>query len=78
MQGGERAEYYKTLNTQAYKVTMRYSDIRTTDVIRYGVREFEIQAITNPLENNYYLECLCIEKGGKRQRSDRDEPEIQS
>ena len=31
------------------------------DVVSYKGRQFQINYITNPLEDNYYLELMCTE-----------------
>lgn len=59
--GDEQAEYYKTLNTETYKVTMRYTDVTEKDVLDYNGHQFQILSIVDPLEEHYYLELLCID-----------------
>lgn len=61
LRGSEQLEYYKYNNSQTYKVTMRYVDVTTKDVLLFSGRQFQIQAITNPLEDRYYLELMVIE-----------------
>ncbi len=59
--GTEQLEYYKNTNEQSYKITIRHTDVTTKDVIQYKNRQFLINAIANPLEDNYILELLCTE-----------------
>lgn len=59
--GDEQLEYYKITNSQSYKITIRYTDVTTKDVIVYKGRQFQIVAIANPHEDNYILELLCTE-----------------
>ena len=49
------------MNDLMYKVTIRYTDVTEKDVILYNGRQFQINYITNPLEENYYLELMCTE-----------------
>lgn len=59
--GTEQLEYYKETNSQLYKITIRYTDVTEKDVIRYQGRQFQINSITNPVEDCYYLELNCTE-----------------
>ncbi len=59
--GQEQLEVYKNTNEQSYKITMRHTDVTTKDVLRYKGRQFQINAIANPLEDNYILELICTE-----------------
>lgn len=62
LRGSEGTEYFRDVNTQGYKITIRATDITTKDVIEYKGRQFQIQYITNPLEYDYILELNCVEK----------------
>ena len=44
-----------------YKITIRYTDVTEKDVVAYNGRQFQINYITNPLEDHYYLELMCTE-----------------
>ena len=59
--GKEQLEYYKNVNDLMYKVTIRYTDVTEKDVVLYNGRQFQINYITTPLEENYYLELMCTE-----------------
>lgn len=59
--GKEQLEYYKNSNTQSYKISMRYTDVTTKDVLVYKNRQLQVNAIANPLEDNYILELICTE-----------------
>lgn len=59
--GKEQLEYYKNSNTQSYKISMRYTDVTTKDVLAYKNRQLQVNAIANPLEDNYILELICTE-----------------
>lgn len=61
LRGSEQLEYYKYNNQQNYKITIRYTDVTTKDVILYHGRQFQIQSVINPLEDRYYLELMCVE-----------------
>lgn len=58
--GNEQAEYYKTLNTETYKITIRYTNITEKDVIEYKGQQYKIVEIVDPLLDHYYLELLCV------------------
>lgn len=68
--GTEQIEYYKVMDTQAYKVTIRCTDVTVKDALLFKGRQFLINSIANPLEDNYYLELLCTED------LDHEEPEV--
>lgn len=80
--GHEQLEYYKNTNEQSYKITIRYTDVTTKDVIVYKGRQFQIVAIANPLEDNYILELLCTEfidhavKEAEPEETEPQDPEI--
>lgn len=59
--GKEQLEYFKNVNDLMYKITIRYMDVTEKDVVVYKGRQFRINYITNPLEENYYLELMCTE-----------------
>lgn len=59
--GKEQLECFKNVNDLMYKITIRYTDVTEKDVIVYKGRQFQINYITNPLEDNYYLELMCTE-----------------
>ena len=61
VRGKEQLEYYKSVNDLMYKVTIRRTDVTEKDVILFRGRQFQINYITNPLEDNYYLELMCTE-----------------
>lgn len=61
IRGKEQLEYYKNINDLMYKVTIRYTDVTEKDVLLFNGRQFQINYITNPLEDNYYLELMCTE-----------------
>ena len=46
VRGKEQLEYFKNVNDLMYKITIRYTDVNY---------------ITNPLEDHYYLELMCTE-----------------
>ena len=74
--GTEQLEYYKNTNEQSYKITIRHTDVTTKDVIQYKNRQFLINAIANPLEDNYILELLCTESMDHTvKEAEPDEPE---
>ncbi len=74
--GDEQLEYYKNTNEQSYKITIRHTDVTTKDVIQYKSRQFLINAIANPLEDNYILELLCTESMDHAvKEAEPDEPE---
>ena len=71
VRGSEYTEYYKTQHELSVKITIRYyADLKSTDVLVYHGRQFEIKSIINPEENNYILEVMCVE------REDKDKPEV--
>ena len=83
IRGKEFLEYYKNTNEMTYKVTIRYTDVTEKDVIKYKDRQLQIQAIVNPLEEDYYLELMCVEnkdhsveeeESGKQEDDPQDEP----
>ncbi len=46
-----------------HKITIRYNfKIKSSHIIVYNSRRFEIQYIRNIQEKNTYLEILCVEK----------------
>ncbi len=61
VRGKEQLEYFKNVNDLMYKITIRYTDVTEKDVVVYKNRQFQINYITNPLEENYYLELMCTE-----------------
>lgn len=61
LRGKEQLEYYKNTNEQSFKITIRHTDVTTKDVIVFRNRQFQINAISNPLEDDYILELLCTE-----------------
>ena len=61
VRGKEHLEYYKNVNDLMCKITIRHTDVTEKDVILYNGRQFQINYITNPLEDNYYLELMCTE-----------------
>ena len=61
IRGKEQLEYYKNINDLMYKITIWYTDVTEKDVVSYKGRQFQINYITNPLEDNYYLELMCTE-----------------
>ena len=65
--GTEFLEYYRDSNALQFKVTMRYRpDLTEKDVLVYGERQFEINAVINIMEANIYLEIFCTESKDKR------------
>ena len=54
-------DYFKNVNDLMYKITIRYTDVTEKDVVAYNGRQFQINYITNPLEDSYYLELMCTE-----------------
>lgn len=66
VRGSEYTEYYKEYHSLSVKITLRHwADLRPTDILVYGKRQFIIQSIINPLEVNYIVECMCVEKTEK-------------
>ena len=61
IRGKEQLEYYKNINDLMYKITIRYTDVTEKDVVSYKGRQFQINYITKPLEDNNYLELMCTE-----------------
>lgn len=61
VRGKEQLEYFKNVNDLMYKITIRYTDVTEKDVVAYNGRRFQINYITNPLEDHYYLELMCTE-----------------
>ena len=61
VRGKEQLEYYKSVNDLMYKVTIRRTDVTEKDVILFRGSQFQINYITIPLEDNYYLELMCTE-----------------
>ena len=61
LRGKEQLEIYKNTNEQSFKITIRHTDVTTKDVIVFRNRQFQINAISNPLEDDYILELLCTE-----------------
>lgn len=61
LRGKEQLEIYKNTNEQSFKITVRHTDVTTKDVIVFKNRQFQINAISNPLEDDYILELLCTE-----------------
>lgn len=62
--GDERKEYFAVYGEQTYKVTMRYCDLRSDDVIVYENRRgrLQLKVIGTPsdvLEDHYILEAWC-------------------
>ena len=57
----EQLEYFKNVNDLMYKITIRYTDVTEKYVVAYNGRQFQINYITNPLEDHYYLELMCTE-----------------
>ena len=69
--GSEYTEYYKEQHDLSVRITIRYyEDLRPTDVLMYHGRQFLIQSIVNPEEQNYILEVMCTEK------TDKHKPEV--
>ena len=66
VRGSEYTEYYKEYHTLSVKITLRYWEgLKPTDILVYKDRQFIIQSIINPLEENYIAECMCTEKKEK-------------
>ena len=61
LRGKEQLEIYKNTNEQSFKITIRHTDVTTKDVIVFKNRQFQINAISNPFEDDYILELLCTE-----------------
>lgn len=62
--GDERKEYFAVYGEQTYKVTMRYCDLRSDDVIIYQNRRGRLQLKvtgipSDVLEDHYILEAWC-------------------
>lgn len=62
--GDERKEYFAVYGEQTYKVTMRWCDLRSDDVIIYENRRgrLQLKVIGTPsdvLEDHYILEAWC-------------------
>ena len=62
--GDERKEYFAVCGEQTYKVTMRWCDIRSDDVIIYTSKKGRLQLkVTGPpsdvLEDHYIIEAWC-------------------
>ncbi len=69
--GSEYTEYYKEQHDLSIRITIRYyADLKPTDVLMYHGRQFLIQSIVNPEEQNYILEVMCTEK------TDKHKPEV--
>lgn len=53
----------QTMSEITHKITIRYnSNIKSSHIIAYNSRRFDIQYIRNTQEKNTYLEILCVEK----------------
>lgn len=59
LRGKESLEYYKDVHDQIYKITIRYTDVTTTDVVVFNGVQYRIQWITDPLMDHNYLELMC-------------------
>ena len=62
--GDERKEYFAVYGEQTYKVTMRWCDLRSDDVIIYNSKRGRLQLkLTGPpsdvLEDHYIIEAWC-------------------
>ena len=68
---GEILEYYKTMDSGLYKITMRHTDVTEKDVILFRGKQFRIMTISNPLMDNYYLELFCVEYKDHEVREDK-------
>lgn len=69
LRGTEGTEYFRDVNTQGYKVTMRFTEgVDVKSVIEYKGRQFKIQYIVNPLEYDYMLEVYCTEDLSRKVR----------
>ena len=66
VRGSEYTEYYKEYHTLSVKITLRFWEgLKPSDILVYKDRQFIIQSIINPLEENYIVECMCTEKREK-------------
>ena len=76
--GDERKEYFAAYGEQTYKVTMRYCDLRSDDVIVYENRRgrLQLKVIGTPsdvLEDHYILEAWCtLYENHKAKEGDED------
>lgn len=65
--GDERKEYFAVYGQQTYKVTMRYIDLRSDDVLKYTNRNGtrQLRVVGQPvdvLEDHYILEAYCVDR----------------
>ncbi len=66
VRGSEYTEYYKEYHSSPGKWTLRYWEgLKPTDILVYRGRQFIIQSVINPLEEDYIVECMCTEKKEK-------------
>lgn len=66
VRGTEYTEYYKEQHDLSYKITIRFWEgLRPTDVLQYHGRQYLIQSIINPVQADYILEVMCVEKDDK-------------
>lgn len=62
--GDERKEYFAVYGEQTYKVTMRWCDLRSDDVIIYNSKRGRLQlkvtgTPSDVLEDHYIIEAWC-------------------
>ena len=62
--GDERKEYFAVYGEQTYKVTMRWCDLRSDDVIIYNSKRGRLQlkvtgTPSDVLEDHYIIEVWC-------------------
>ena len=62
--GDERKEYFAVYGEQTYKITMRWCDLRSDDVIIYNSKRGRLQlkvtgTPSDVLEDHYIIEAWC-------------------
>ena len=63
VRGNEYTEYYKDLHEMSVKITMRFlEDLLPTDVLSWKGKQYLINSIINPEQQDYILEVMCTEK----------------
>lgn len=63
VRGNEYTEYYKERHELLVKITMRFQPgLLPTDVLSWNGKQYLINSVINPEQQDYILEAMCTEK----------------
>lgn len=72
VRGSKYTEYYREQHELLVKITMRFQrDLLPTDVLSWNGKQYLVNSVINPEQQDYILEVMCTEK------HETERPEVQ-